>query len=345
MLKAQEMEPYPDFLDSTDLMADGRTLRARLDRDGYVFIRGLLPAQTLLSVRERLLARAAAGGWLDPESLVETGIANPAAACKDPEDRYMRVFRGLWMDEELHRLRVHPVVIDLFTRIFGEPVLAHPMFVQRNIFPRTGSFDFTTGSHQDRVHIGGATSYALWMPLGDCPREKGALAVAAGSHTRGILETKVGSGAGGMDIAVPIPGSWVTGALKTGDGLIFQDVTVHKALPNRTREIRMSFDARFQPVSQPIADVNMVPYAGCGTWEEVYSGWERTDGQYFWNDMSLNVVPLDRSHYERRDAMAFEMAERGEKKARDAILRIIQRDQSKEKRARAERLLERLDAA
>jgi hypothetical protein len=338
------MEPGPDFLDSTELLSDGRALRARLDRDGYVFIRGLLPAQTILSVRGRLLARAAAGGWLDPGSPVEAGIANPAAACKDPEDRYLRVFRGLWMDEELHRLRIHPVVTDLFSRIFGEPALAHPMFVQRNIFPRTGSFDFTTGMHQDRVHIGGATSYALWMPLGDCPREKGALAVAAGSHRQGILDTKVGSGAGGMDIAVPIPGTWVTGAFKAGDALIFQDVTVHKALANRTREIRMSFDARFQPVSQPIADVNMVPYAGCGTWEEVYAGWERTDGQYFWTDLTPDIVPLDRGHYERRDAMAFEMAERGDRKARDAILRIVQRDPSEEKRARAEKLLERLDA-
>ncbi|MDB5401387.1 MAG: hypothetical protein JWQ55_3405 [Rhodopila sp.] len=339
------MQIYPDFLDSTGLLDDGPALRVRLDRDGYLFICGLLPARAILAVRQRLLAKAEADGWLDPDSPVQAGIANPAAACKDPEDRYMRVFRNLWMDEELHRLRIHPVVTALFTRIFDEPALAHPMFVQRNIFPQTGRFDFTTGSHQDRVHIGGATSYALWMPLGDCPREKGALAVAAGSHTQGILETKVGSGAGGMDIAVPIPGSWVTGAFRAGDALIFQDVTVHKALPNRTREIRMSFDARFQPLSQPIADTNMVPYAGCGTWEDVYAGWERTDGQYFWKDLPLDIVPLDRSHYERRDAMAFEMAERGDQDARDAILRIIQRDRSEEKRARAEKLLERLDAA
>jgi hypothetical protein len=337
------MEPYPDFLDSTALLSDGRALRVRLDHDGYLLIRGLLPAQTILAVRERLLAKAAAGGWLDDDSPMQAGIANLEAACKDPEVRYMRVFRSLWMDEELHRLRIHPTVIDLFTRIFGEPALAHPMFVQRNIFPQTESFDFTTGMHQDRVHIGGATSYALWMPLGDCPREKGSLAVAAGSHRTGILETKVGSGAGGMDIAVPIPGTWVTGAFRAGDALIFQDVTVHKALPNRTGEIRMSFDARFQPVSQPIADVNMVPYAGCGTWEDVYAGWERWDGQYYWKDLALDVVPLDRSHYEGRDAQAFEMAERGDRTARDAILRIIQRDRSATKRGRAERLLERLD--
>jgi hypothetical protein len=345
MVKAQAMRTYSDFLDSTELLNNGPELRARLDRDGYLFIRGLLPARTILAVRERLLAKAASGGWLDPGSPTQAGIANPAAACKDPEDRYMRVFRTLWMDEELHRLRIHPAVTGLFTRIFNEPALAHPMFVQRNIFPQTESFDFTTGAHQDRVHIGGATSYALWMPLGDCSREKGALAVAAGSHATGILDTKVGTGAGGMDIAVPIPGTWVSGAFAAGDALIFQDVTVHKALPNRTREIRMSFDARFQPMSQPIADVNMVPYAGCGTWEDVYAGWQRPEGQYFWKDLALNVVPLDRSYYERRDAQAFEMAERGDRQARDAILRIIQRDHSPTKRARAEKLLERLDAA
>jgi DNA helicase-2/ATP-dependent DNA helicase PcrA len=84
---------------------------------------------------------------------------------------------------------------------------------------------------------------------------------------------------------------------------------------------------------------------GASTCEDVYAGWERTDGQFFWKDLTLNIVPLDRTYYERRDALAFEMAECGDRKARDAILRIIQRDQSHEKRARAEKLLERLDAA
>jgi hypothetical protein len=42
---------------------------------------------------------------------------------------------------------------------------------------------------------------------------------------------------------------------------------VHKALPNRTRSIRMSFDARYQKLSEPMADVNLVPYAGCGSWD------------------------------------------------------------------------------
>ena len=232
------MDAMGEFLDSTELMEDGPALAGRLERDGYLFLRGLLPRGAVMEVRRRMLETAAEGGWLDPAHPVEKGVANKAAACKDPEERYMQVFRGMWKDEELHRLRIHPNVLALFERIFGEPVLAHPMFIQRNIFPQTETFDFTTGAHQDKVHIGGATNHALWAPLGDCPLEKGALAVAAGSHKAGVLDTRVGNGAGGMDISVPIPGEWVTGAFEAGDALIFADTVVHCALPNRTDEIR-----------------------------------------------------------------------------------------------------------
>ena len=339
------MIDMPEFLDSTAIIDDGPTLAERLQRDGYLFVRGLLPSDAVNRVRLRLLEKAAAGGWLKTFHPIEEGIANPDSACKDPEERYMATFRGIWADEELHRLRTHPRVLAFFERIFGEPALAHPMFVQRNIFPQSEEFDFTTGSHQDRVHIGGATNYAMWVPLGDCPRKKGALAVSAGSHHSGILDTKVGSGAGGMDIAVEIPGTWVTGSFQAGDALIFQDVTVHQALPNRTHQIRQSFDARYQPASQPVAPLSMDTYSGCGTWEEIYAGWSSSEDQYYWRALNPKVVEFDRSHYDRRDEMAFEMAKRGEMSARDALLRIVQRDPDPDKCARAEKAVALLDGA
>ena len=332
------------FLDSTSLINDGPALAARLNHDGYLFVRGLLPREAVLTVRTRLLQKAALGGWVDLDRPIEEGIANLAAACKDPEEAYMKVFRTLWADEALHRLRIHPQVLAFFSRLFGEPALVHPMFVQRNIFPQRENFNFTTQPHQDKVHIGGDTNYAMWVPLGDCPTEKGSLAVAMGSHRAGVLDTRVGAGAGGMDISVPIPGEWVTSAFQAGDVLIFSDVTVHQALPNRTQEIRQSFDARYQPISQAIADKNLETYAGTGTWEEVYAEWQSIEGQYYWRGMDLKVVPLDTSYYERRDRMAFDMAEQGELMARDALLRIVQRDRNPEKRARAEELLVTLNS-
>ncbi len=339
------MDAMREFLDSTDLMNDGPALAERLERDGYLFLRGLLPREAVMNVRRRLLEKAAAGGWLDPDHPVDHAVADPAAACKDPEEPYMKVFRDIWADEELHRLRTRPEVLALFERIFGEPVLVHPMFVQRNIFPQSESFDFTTGAHQDKVHIGGATNYAMWVPLGDCRRVNGPLAVSAGSHRSGVLDTKVGNGAGGMDICVPIPGEWVTGSFDAGDALVFTDTTVHCALPNRSAMLRQSFDARYQPASQPTTEKNLCTYAGCGTWEEVYASWSSDEEQYYWQALSPKIVPFDNRYYERRDEMAFDMAERGDLAARDTLLRIVQRDPDDKKRRRAEDLLNSFTAA
>jgi hypothetical protein len=126
------MFQYEPFKDSTEHLNDGETLRARLAEDGYLFLRGLLPRKAILDVRVRLLNKATEGGWLAPASPV--AVANSAAACKDPEPRYMSVFRGLWSDETLHRLRIDPRVIALFRRIFGERALAHPMLFNATFF-------------------------------------------------------------------------------------------------------------------------------------------------------------------------------------------------------------------
>ena len=252
----------------------------------------------------------------------------------------MQVFRGMWKDEELHRLRIHPNVLALFERIFAEPVLAHPMFIQRNIFPQTESFDFTTGAHQDKVHIGGATNHALWAPLGDCPLEKGALAVAAGSHHAGVLDTKVGNGAGGMDISRADP-------RRVGDGRLRGGRRAH--LRGHGRALRAA-----QPHGRDQAVLRRPLPAGepAGCRHQYGALFRLRDlgrglcGLVVRSTASISgarsrptVVPLDRQYYERRDRMAFDMAAEGDMAARDALLRIVQRDPDEAKRRRAEEAL------
>ncbi|MBM3491230.1 MAG: phytanoyl-CoA dioxygenase family protein [Alphaproteobacteria bacterium] len=333
------------FTDSTGIAHDGAALRQRMAADGYLFLRGLMPRQAILEVRRQLLELAAAGGWLKPGSPPEAGLADPAAACKDPEERYLEVFRGMWVNESLHKLKRHPAIVGLFERLFGEAVLAHPLLVLRNIFPARDGFDFTTRPHQDRIHIGGATSYAAWMPLGDCPQHKGALVVASGTHQAGVLDFAIGTAAGGLETVGDFSQQWVGNDFLAGDVLVFRDTAVHQALPNRSQEIRQSFDCRYQPASQPISDLSLRTYADMFTWDEVYRGWQDRDEQYYWLAQQPHVVPYDTSYYEKRDAIAYAMAERGEWAARDTLLRIVQRDQNPAKRERASRLLVALQAA
>jgi hypothetical protein len=334
-----------EFVDSTGIAMDGAALAARLERDGYLYVRGLLPRAAVAEVRRQFLELAAQGGWLAAGHPVDAAIADPARACKDPEPAYLEVFRPMWMLESLHRLKHHPQVVGLFERIFGAAVLVHPLLVARNIFPQRDGFDFTTGSHQDRIHIGGGPSYACWTPLGDCPRRKGSLIMAEGSHRRGVLDFRLAAGAGGLELVDDFAGSWAGSDFAMGDCVIFADTIAHKALPNLTGELRQSFDARYQRLSDPIAEVSVGTYGGMCSWDEVYAGWRADDLKHYWRRQGATVVPFDRQYYDRRDAIAFELGARGDRLARDTLLRIVQRDPDAGKRDRARTLLARLDAA
>ena len=127
--------------------------------------------------------------------------------------------------------------------------------------------------------------------------------------------------------------------------MLFRSTVPHKALPNRSRELRQSFDARYQRLSDPIADVSVRTYGDMMTWDEVYAGWTRDDLKYYWHAQGARVAPYDRQYYDKRDAIAFELAERGDRLARDTLLRIVQRDPDAAKRDRASRLLVALDQA
>ena len=142
-----------------------------------------------------------------------------------------------------------------------------------------------------------------------------------------------------------IPGTWVTGAFKAGDVLIFSNTMVHKALPNKSNEIRQSLDARYQPASAPIAEPNLKPYSGTGSWQEVYSESGSERDQYYWEKLNLEVIPFDTKYYEARDQMAFEMAENGHQLARDTLLRTIQRDKDPAKISRAQSLINSIDSS
>jgi hypothetical protein len=334
------MEP---FLDATALVGDPDALNKRLEAEGYLFIRGLLPRDAVLGVRRQCREVAAAGGWLDRAHPLDEGVAEPAAACTDPEPRYIEVFRRLYVLEALHALKHHPAIVGFFERLFGEPVLVHPLFVMRNIFPQRP--ESTTPAHQDYVHIQGTPrTYTTWIPLSDTPLDQGCLTVAAGSHRDGVRDFRVTNGSGGLEVVDRLAGRWRASPFGAGDVLMFHSMTVHKGLPNLTNRLRQSMDARYQRVSEPVSELSLQPYANLYTWDQVYAGWRSTELQYYWRKQPITIGAFDTQYYDKRDVIAFEMAERGDTAARASLLRIVQRDKSPAKRERAAALLVALDA-
>jgi hypothetical protein len=330
------------LMDSSPLVEDGRALARRLDRDGYLYVKGLLPREAVLGVRQKFLEGAAAAGWLQAGTEAGDAIAEPGKACVDPEAPFVDVLRRFYRNPDGHALKLHPNVLGLFERLFGEPVLAHPLLIPRCIFPQRP--EFTTPSHQDFPHIQGTTeTLSLWLPLGDCPAEMGGLAIARGSHKDGVRDFTVSNGAGAMEVIDPLEGSWVAGPMAAGDVLIFHSLTVHKGLPNLTDRLRVSLDNRYQSASEPICERCLVPYAGCGSWDEIYAGWPSEAPAYYWRAQAPRIADFDMQYYEKRDQIAFDLAEHGDPTARATLLRIVQRDPSEDKRERASALLAKLD--
>jgi ectoine hydroxylase-related dioxygenase (phytanoyl-CoA dioxygenase family) len=83
-----------------------------------------------------------------------------------------------------------------------------------------------------------------WIPLSDCPRELGPLALLAGSHHGGLREH---SGHGIVDGGVRVPEGavWTSTDYRCGDVVLFQPHTLHCSLPNRSGDrLRLSADFR-----------------------------------------------------------------------------------------------------
>jgi len=91
----------------------------------------------------------------------------------------------------------------------------------------------------------------VWFPLMDATVENGCLMVIPHSHSQGLLQHCVRDP--GLTIpdkilpledAIPLP-------MKRGDVLFMTRLTCHSSLPNRSDDIRWSFDLRYNPIGQP----------------------------------------------------------------------------------------------
>ena len=61
------MDQTQPFLDSSDIVDDGPELARRMDRDGYLVVRGLLNPDRIFALRQTFLTIAYKAGWVSWE--------------------------------------------------------------------------------------------------------------------------------------------------------------------------------------------------------------------------------------------------------------------------------------
>lgn len=245
---------------------DGAALRARLAADGYVLVRGALPAED--SVRARAAALRALAALAPPRCAPQFDAATGVAASGAARLGLLGA-PGVSALPPVARLLASPVLFDLAAAALGCDAVLTPRFKWlRCVAPGEH-----TGVHCDATYVAGRF-VTLWVPLGRVSVENGALLVAVGSHSGasrrfGRARDAVGALALGGDgtssgwIATHAtelgaagllrsPGvEWVTADCAPGDVIVLHANVIHQTLVNRTRLVRTSADTRWAAAGEP----------------------------------------------------------------------------------------------
>jgi hypothetical protein len=343
MQSAPDMEERGpgELSDSRDALDDLPELRARLERDGYLFLRGLLPRRVLEPLRDELAGVLARAGLVRPGGDRLEPV--PGKSCADGDPDYLAVYGRLFTCERFHAIGHCAELRGFFDALLDGPTFPHPRPIARIVFP--GDERNTTPQHQDFFYTQGtARAYTAWITLVPCSRSLGGLEIARGSHRIGFRDVRPASVFGGVEVDADFPESaWLGADYEVGDVLVFSALTVHRAAPNRSDRVRLSVDVRTQRTSEPVCWTTLDVRAAGTTWPRVYAGWASREHQYYWRTLPLTVVDVDPGPANRRDARALELAARGEARARACLERIAIRHPDPSLRARAESLMHALD--
>jgi Phytanoyl-CoA dioxygenase (PhyH) len=235
-----------DLPDAAANLGNPQRLREMDARDGFLFFRKLLPADLVLPLRLSVLDYANRTGWLasgEPISHARARCGKRIGHFTDPDWVNLQVHvqnsSEMWalgdcvaIHRALREVEARSSYLCLSTANTCRVFSPHP--------------DTATQPHQDSNYVRVIGDFwTVWIPLGDCPRELGPLALLAGSH-RGGLREHSGHDVAEGGVAVPDDAVWSTADFRCGDAVLFRPHTLHRSLPNCSGDrLRLSVDFRY----------------------------------------------------------------------------------------------------
>lgn len=238
------------------ILNDAPALRARMEEDGYLLVRGLHDREKVAAARRAILENLDANEQIDRRFPLMEGVVAAGA-------------RGAFLGGRKEVTRTpafldvveSPEIMGFFARFLEGDVLTYDYKWLRVVGP--GDY---TGAHYDIVYMGRGTQnvYTCWTPLGDLPLEMGPLAILVGSHrierlkeTYGRMDVDRDHVTGWfsndpIEMVEKFGGQWQTSEFRMGDVLIFGMFTLHASLKNQSDRYRLTADTRYQRADEPV---------------------------------------------------------------------------------------------
>ncbi|OAA57595.1 Phytanoyl-CoA dioxygenase [Niveomyces insectorum RCEF 264] len=188
------------FLQPSDPSLPLDELRRRLETEGYLFLKGLLPRNDVLTCRAKYFEHLAPSGVLKPGTEPVLGVFDASKDLNEypsigvgrleslpPQsrtflDKALDAHTQPWYAQDLCR---HPVLLDFMARFTGWGDHTQPLVrtLLRNNIPGAKAI----GVHYDQIFLryGEPTSITVWVPLGDIDIRGGGLVYLEKGHELG----------------------------------------------------------------------------------------------------------------------------------------------------------------
>ena len=270
-------EQLKEMIDSTAHLSSPPTLRAHLQRDGYLLLRRLLPASLVLAARAVVTSTLHHHfHTIDTSTHPHTTAtilppsSSPSSSSPPSSTVLLTGYAPVTHHPTVLSLLHSPTLSSLFHSLFSAPPSTfHTKWV------RVMSTHEYTDEHTDyfRFQHNPHQLLTCWTPLGTYPKHHGTLALCHQSHNliptpshasqRGVEEGEVkedqqgeggyGKEGGARELPVgyergpPSAFEWHTTDFDVGDVVVFDIRAVHASTANETTQLRISMDTRWQP--------------------------------------------------------------------------------------------------
>ena len=246
--------PMPTILTSDQLSS--------YQNNGFLHAPGVIPPD-LLGLMRTVLSRWAddtIGGWLaqglidDPQTGLD--FQHRLAHLWEAADRpaYIRSPRRDLVSREMFDILVHPALLMLAQDLLcTTEVSVHGVF---NARPKLPDQIWTqTPWHQDAQYYRDAEHVhvtSIWMSLQAVTEHNSCLQIAPGLHRGALHDGWKDPETGFLGLAPQVRQrlEGISVQMAAGDALCFTQLTPHRALPNRSNQVRWSIDVRYEPTAQ-----------------------------------------------------------------------------------------------
>jgi ectoine hydroxylase-related dioxygenase (phytanoyl-CoA dioxygenase family) len=307
-------------------------------RHGFVVVRGLIDITKLSKL-----------AFLTAEHLANAKMARGYTSLGQPKYIPHRPdFQSLYFEDVMRRELIEEIfqsrsVIQCVRRLTKKrEVFTYPTKLIRAVPPEHVAYFKPAGIHQDFPEVqGGESQITLWAPLFPTREDSGSLPVYGKGHYQGVLPLQLADNHSGWEVDVNYLGGRSVFDLSPGDALLFSSLTPHGGSSNSGQGWRVSIEARYQPLSQPISEGNLKKPIAFDNWEEQYRGWSEF-GDY-WVNRHPPLIKFDDTWERWRDLESIREALKSNPLSKTGLMITSKFGRSHSTRSAARELLKSLD--